>query len=159
METSPALYPFAQPAASASYPPSVEQIIAHGYFAAPAGDPVTAILGDKRQTAWLGLDDVLSQIRQRYELYARNIHELDLSKSAAVNSLYASWAYHGPPTDKQFYSMNKRVQDLYHEQREERVNLWRDVSRLRLGLPETIQQYLTAHRKLDLLQQPPGDAP
>lgn len=138
---------------------TVEQIIAHGYFAPPPGDPITAILSDKKTTSWLGLDDIISQVRHRYEVHRQNMYELELAKSAATNSLYAHWAYHGLPDAKQFYSRHKRIQELYQEQRDERVNLWRDVSRLRLTLPETAQAYLSSHRKLTALQGEPGDAP
>jgi len=138
---------------------TVEQIIAHGYFAPPPGDPITAILSDKKTTSWLGLDDIISQVRHRYEVHRQNMYELELAKSAATNSLYAHWAYHGLPDAKQFYSRHKRIQELYQEQRDERVNLWRDVSRLRLALPETAQAYLSSHRKLTALEGEPGDAP
>ncbi len=43
------------------------------------------------------------------------------------------------------------MNELYMEQRAERVNLWRYVSRLRLQLPETAQQYLSAYRKVSIL--------
>lgn len=138
---------------------TVEQIIAHGYFAPPLGDPITAILSDKETTSWLGLDDIISQVRHRYEVHRQNMYELELAKSAATNSLYAHWAYHGLPDAKQFYSRHKRIQELYQEQRDERVNLWRDVSRLRLALPETAQAYLSSHRKLSALEGEPSDAP
>ena len=138
---------------------TVEQIIAHGYFAPPPGDPITAILSDKKTTSWLGLDDIIAQVRHRYDVYRQNMYELELAKSAATNSLYAHWAYHGPPDAKQFYSRHKRIQELYQEQRDQRVNLWRDVSRLRLALPETAQSYLSAHRKLQALETTPGDEP
>ena len=48
---------------------TVEQVIAHGYFAVPQGDPITAIISDKQQTSWPGLDDLISQVRRRYEIY------------------------------------------------------------------------------------------
>jgi hypothetical protein len=138
---------------------TVEQIIAHGYFAPPPGDPVTAILSDKKTTSSLGLGDIIGQIRHRYEMYHHNMYELELAKTAATNSLYAHWAYHGPPDAKQFYSRHKRMQELYQEQRDQRVNLWRDVSRLRLALPETAQSYLSAHRTLQALETTSGDEP
>jgi len=134
------------------HPQTVEQIIAHGYFSAPAGEPEMALLSDKKATSWLGLDDLISQVRHRYEVYRQNMYELELAKSAATNSLYAHWAYHGLPDAKQFYSRHKRIQELYQEQRDQRVNLWRDVSRLRLGLPESLQSYLSSHRKLQALE-------
>ena len=140
------------------HPQTVEQIIANGYFSAPAGEPETALLSDKKATSWLGLDDIISQVRHRYEVYRQNMYELEVAKSAATNSLYAHWAYHGLPDAKQFYSRHKRIQELYQEQRDQRVNLWRDVSRLRLGLPESLQSYLSSHRKLEALETM-GDVP
>jgi hypothetical protein len=62
------------------------------------------------------------------------------------------------PNSKIEYSLGKRLDKLYSEQREERVNLWRDVSRLRLLLPENAQNYLTAYRKLSILEDSEGDA-
>jgi hypothetical protein len=37
--------------------------------------------------------------------------------------------------------------------------LWRDLSRVRTTLPEVVQGYLAAHRKLDLLEDDDGDVP
>lgn len=51
------------------------------------------------------------------------------------------------------------LQNLYSQERDERVTLWRDVARLRSQLPEAAQTYLTAHRKLQLLDTPGGEAP
>lgn len=139
--------------------PTVEQIISNGYFAIPQGDPITAIISDKQQTSWLGLDDVISQIRNRREIYDRNLYQIELGKCAAMNSLYAHEAYRGPPTDKQFYSRHKRLQELYEQQREERTSLWKDISRLRMALPESAQLYLSASRKMSVLQDSTGGQP
>ena len=136
---------------------TVEQVIAHGYFAVPSSDPVTAIISDKQQTSWLGLDDVISQVRNRYEIYHQNLYQIELGKCAAMNALYTSEAYHGPADSKQFYSRHKKMQDLYEQEREERTSLWKDVSRLRLALPESAQSYLAASRKMSVLQDPPAD--
>ncbi len=117
-----------------------------------------AIITDKRHTSWLGLDDVIGQIRNRFELYERNIYELELAKCAAINASYTHEAWHGPIDSRIEYSVNKRLDKLYKDQREERTSLWRDISRLRLSLPESAQAYLTAYRKLSILRQPIGDA-
>ena len=139
---------------------TVEQVIAHGYFAVPRGDPVTAIISDKKHTSRLGLDDVISQIRQRYEIYQGNTYELNQAVCEVHNSLFRQLADHGVlvANQRQQYSVTKQVQKLYEQQREERSDLWRDVSRLRLGLPETAQNYLAADRKATILKENPGDA-
>ena len=142
------------------HPQTVEQIIARGYLAVPEGEPETAIISDKRQTAWLGLDDLISQVRHRYQLYQQNIYEMHQAVCEANNAVHRQVADQGAPAnERQRYSANKMIQGLYEQQRSERVHLWRDVSRLRLGLPESMQQYLAAWRKLSILEDFEGDGP
>ena len=90
-------------------------------------------------------------------MYHRNMYELDIAKCAAKNCLHYHEAYHGPADSRVAYSVNKRLDGIYHDQRAERVNLWRDVSKLRLELPERAQQYVTAYRKLSILEDQGGD--
>lgn len=139
---------------------TVEQIIAQGYLAVPRSDPVTALIGDKQHTARLGLDDMIHQIRQRYEIYQQNMDELNEATCEAHNGLFRQMADHGMrvANQRQQYSADKMIQKLYEMQREERINLWRDVSRVRLGLPESAQLYLAAYRKAVLLRDTEGDA-
>jgi hypothetical protein len=137
--------------------PTVEQIIASGYLAIPKSDPVKAIISDKKHTSWLGLDDVISQVRKRHELYQANMYGIELGKCAAMNSVHDHEAHHGPADSRIEYSLNKRLDKLYKDQREERVNLWQDISKLRLLLPENAQQYLSAYRKLSILEDYKGD--
>ena len=144
---------------TADHPQTVEDVIAAGYFAVPQGDPVTAIISDKQHTSRLGLDDVISQVRQRYEIHQRNFYETELGKCAAMNAIYQHEAYNGPPSSKQMYAKHKAIQDLYEEERTERTALWKDISRLKMQFPETAQEYLSAHRKGSILAQEPGDEP
>jgi len=139
---------------SFSQPPTVEQIIARGYFRIPKGEPETAIISDKKHISWLGLDDIIGQVRRRQEIYQRNIYDLELAKCSAINAVLVLEAERGsvPADGRESYSLNKRLQELYQQQRDERVRLWQDVSRLRQILPETAQQYLTAYRKVSILE-------
>ena len=139
-------------------PQTVEQVIRRGYLAIPRTDPETAIISDKKDTSRLGLDDVIGQIRKRYQVYDNNIYELEWAKCEAINCLYRHQGHHGPTDSKIEYSVSKRINELYQEQRTERINLWRDVSRLRLQLPENAQQYLSAYRKVSILEEKEGDA-
>jgi len=147
--------------ANPDQPQTVEQIISNGYFTVPTGDPVTALITDKGHTSWLGLDDVIGQIRQRYEIHDRNIYEIELAKCGAVNVFLVHYDHNKPdaPDDRIYYSLNKNLQRLYQDQRDERVNLWRDISKLRETLPENIQRYLSVTRKLSVLEDIEGDAP
>jgi len=135
-------------------PATVEEVIAHGYFAAPQGDSATALISDRKQTAWLGLDDIISQIRRRHALYEQNVYELEQAQCSAVNAVFRIEADRGsvPATSEEQYSLQKRLQELYTEQRKERVELWRDTSRLKLLLPEAMQSYLSSYRKMSFLE-------
>lgn len=151
-------YPLFNPASRTQ---TVEQVIAQGYFAIPYANPITALISDKAHTARLGLDDVIHQVRQRYDIYQRNIYEINQSICEVHNALFRQLADHGTlvANQRQQYSVTKQVQMLYELQREERGNLWRDVSRLKLALPENAQQYLTAYRKESLLKDTGCDSP
>jgi len=118
------------------------------------------MISDKKDTSWLGLDDVIQQIHTRVQIYQRNMYELTLAQCEANNAVFRQEADQGCPANQmQRYSANKLMQKLYEQQREERVNLWRDLSRVRADLPEIVQQYLAAYRKLSILDDLRGDAP
>jgi len=85
------------------------------------------------------------------------MYELELAKCSAMNTVYTHEAWHGPTNSRVEYSLGKRLDKLYKDQRDERTNLWRDISRLRLLLPENAQKYLTAYRKLSILEDSKGD--
>ena len=139
---------------------TVEQIISHGYFAIPGGEPETALISDKQHTSRLGLEDVIHQVRRRYELYQANMDELDQSVCEANNAVFRQVAAQGAPADnRQQYSASKMIQQVYEQKRAERADLWRDVSKLKLLLPESAQQYLASYRKMSILEDTKGDAP
>jgi len=138
---------------------TVDQIIAHGYLAVPSGDPTIALISDRRDTSWLGLDDLIGQVRRRHEIYESNLYQIELAKCAAMNAIYIHEAEQGPASSEQMGARHKAIQNLYEQAREERGNLWRDVSRLRQALPESAQSYHSAHRKMTILQDDGADGP
>jgi hypothetical protein len=141
------------------HPQTVEQIVERGYFRVPQGDPITAMVSDRKHTSWLGLDDLISQVRDRHEIYQRNLYEVELAKCSALNALFALEADRGgvPADSREQYSLSKNLQRLYQEQREERLSLWQDVSKLRLSMAELAQQYLGAYRKAYFFEVAEGD--
>ncbi len=141
--------------------PTVEDIINNGYFPIPKSEPETAIISDKKQTAGLGLGDIISQVRQRYEIYDRNIYQIELGKCYTISSQMAVESSRGGVcmSSKEAYSLNKSLRELYEQQRDERVRLWQDISRLKQSLPEQAQQYLAAYRKVWILEDDRGDSP
>jgi len=133
---------------------TVEDIINSGYFPVQKSEPETAIISDKKQTSGLGLSDIISQVRQRYEIYERNNYQIELGKCYALNSIFYIVATRGdlPQNSREAYSISKSLRELYEQQRDERVKLWQDVSKLKQTLPEQAQQYLTAYRKVSILE-------
>lgn len=141
--------------------PTVEDIINKGYFPIPKSEPETAIISDKKNTSALGLGDIISQVRQRYEIYERNIYQIELGKCYTISSQLAVESSRGGVcmNSKEAYSLNKNLQELYEQQRNERTKLWQDISRLKQSLPEQAQQYLAAYRKVSILEDDTGDGP
>jgi len=140
--------------------PTVEDIIHNGYFPIPGSEPETAIISDKKHTSSLGLSGLISQVRQRYEIYERNIYQIELGKCYTISSQLAVESSRGGVcmNSKEAYSLNKNLQELYQQQRDERVRLWQDISRLKQSLPEQAQHYLSAYRKVSILEDNKGDA-
>lgn len=136
------------------HPQTVEQIIQKGYFAVSRTEPETAILSDKQSTFWQGLDGIIQQVRKRYEIYNRNIYQIELGKCYVITDLLKQDAWKGglPPNIREHQRLTKQLGDLYQQERDERVKLWQDVSKLKLLLPEAAQQYLSAHRKVSILK-------
>ena len=139
--------------------PTVEDIVSRGYFPIPKSEPETALISDKKETSALGLGDIISQVRQRYEIYERNIYQIELGKCYTINSQFAIESARGGVymSSKEAYSLNKNLQDLYQQQRDEKVRLWQDISKLKQSLPEQAQQYLSAYRKVSILEDNKGD--
>jgi len=133
---------------------TVEDIISSGYFPIPKSEPETAIITDKKHTSKLGLDDVISQIRGRYEIYENNIYQIELGKCYAMNSIFAVEADRGGVSmnSREAYSLSKSLREFYEQQRDERSRLWSDVSKLKLLLPEQSQSYLSSYRKVSILE-------
>lgn len=138
---------------------TVEDVIACGYLVVRPSEPAGAILTDRRDTTWLGLDDAIAQIRARYEIYESNKRDILYASASATNALHTWKAERGWPSDRQLDNLQRALQNLYAQEREERVSFWRDVARIRAELPEAAHAYLTAQRKLQLLGAPGGSAP
>jgi len=141
--------------------PTVEDIINRGYFAVPKYETETAIISDKKHTSKLGLDDVINQIRSRYEIYEDNMYEIELGKCSAFNSAHSVVADRGGVclNSREVYSLSKSIREFYEQQRDERRSLWADISKLKLLLPEQAQNYLSSYRKVSILEDMEGEQP
>jgi len=140
-------------------PQTVEDIIQNGYLAIPKSEPETALISDKKDISKLGLSDIISQIRGRYEIYQNNMYQIELGKCYTISSQLAVESSRGgvAMSSKEAYSLNKNIGEFYQQQREERNRLWADLSKLKLLLPEQAQQYLSSYRKMSILEDTKGD--
>ncbi len=137
-------------------PQTVEQLVARGELFMPPCDPELAILHDKRHGSWLALDDQISQVQERRRLYETNMTDIEWGKCHAFTDLYR----HGwPPSPPQEDIFDKRMDQLYAEQRAERVAAWRDISQIKLQVPEAVLNYLSAFRRTELLKDLEGQQP
>ena len=134
---------------------TVEDIILNGYFAIPKSDPETALISDKTHTSRLGLGDIIEQVRNRHIIYEKNMYQLEMSKCYAINSQLAVESARGgvSTSSKEAYGLTKNISELYLQQCQERRNLWADISKLKLNLPEQAQSYLSSYRKLSILEE------
>ncbi len=136
-------------------PQTVEDLVRDGYFAIAKREPETAVLVDRQDIAWLTLDDALTQIREREEIYRKNMLELEWAECYAFGEL----ARHGwPASDEKASLYQKRIADLHADQRAERVRFWNDLARVRQLVPPSAQAYLSAIRKSQILGLDEGDA-
>ena len=55
-------------------PQTVEDVVRNGYLSIPKSEPETAIISDWKNTSWLGLDDLIGQIRNRFQVYENNLY-------------------------------------------------------------------------------------
>ena len=140
-------------------PQTVEQVLYQGYFAVPkSSEPAAAMITDKTHTSWMGLDDVIGQIKGRNEIYETNMYELELAKCSAFNVFFEHVRNNGNiASDRVYYSLNKNISRIYEQQMNERVKLWQDISKLRRDLPEAAQSYLSSMRKSDIFKDDSGD--
>lgn len=139
-------------------PQTVEDVIRKGYLSVPASELETALISDKKDMSKLGLSDVISQIRNRYSIYERNMYQIELGKCYTISTQLAVESDRGGVcmSSKEAYSLNKNLNEFYEQQREERNRLWADVSKLKLLLPEKAQNYLSSYRKLAILEEGNG---
>jgi hypothetical protein len=141
--------------------PTVEDIINRGYFAVPKYESETAVISDKKHTSKIGLDDIISQIRDRYTIYKRNMYEIEIGKCYVISSGFSIQAARGGVclNSKEVYGLTKSLRELYEQQRDERRSLWADTSKLKLLLPEQAQNYLSSYRKVSILENLEGEEP
>ena len=91
-------------------PQTVEDLVRDGYFAVSKREPETAVIVDRQDMAWLSLDDALTQIREREDIYRKNLLEIEWAKCYAFGELARlGW----PASDQTSALYQRRIADLH----------------------------------------------
>ncbi|MFW6061185.1 MAG: hypothetical protein ACOC93_00095 [Planctomycetota bacterium] len=136
----------------ATSPVTVDYVLTYGRMARPHSDPMLAGLYDRKNISSMVLDDLIQQAHSRIELYRRHLSELDDQEIALRNASRRCLRPPGwePQDDPEIL---RDLQNIDDQRRRERLDFWRDMSRLRLMVPESAEAYLGASRRLAALTQ------
>lgn len=130
---------------------SIDALIGQGEVAVTAADPVTAMLGDRLHANWLAVDDTIVQIHRRYEIYEQHVRQIEQSRLSTLNLMHSFPKLFDRVSPSDYQVIHRMLSEIDLQRRAERLDLWRDVSRLRQTLPELTQSYLSGVRKMDVL--------
>ena len=129
---------------------SVDELIGDGRLMIPLGDSVTAMLTDRLHADWLNVDDTILQIQQRHSIYEQNVRELEQSRLSALNLMHSFPKFLERVSPGDYQVVRRMLDDIDGQHRQERIQFWRDVSRLRQTLPTMVKDYLAGYRKIQL---------
>lgn len=129
---------------SASAMPSVDELMRES--------PMERSLGDRELTTRIRFLDLVYQLRERQELYQQHVYEIACAETATVNAMLQSpLNVEGLAPAEVYLGVRKTLDRLEADRRRERLDFWRDQSRLRLDLPESLAERLDASRRRRLL--------
>ena len=131
--------------------PSVDELLSESPAPASQLDPVAGFLSERKLITHLGLTDTLSQIHERVGLYLLHKNEIEQDELATLNDIHSFPAINGYIHPETYQEIQKRVQRLGEQKRRERLDFWRDLSRLRQSVPEVLDSYLDSCRKMRIL--------
>jgi hypothetical protein len=137
---------------------SLERILSDGRLSVPRAEPAEAMLIDRQRTQQLGLDDVITQIQWRYDLYRQHMDELQQTELTVLNAHHTWHDPWGIVDDRRDPELRRELDSVEQQRRAERLSLWRDLSRLRQAVPDWAERYLSAYRKVQLVKDGGGYA-
>jgi hypothetical protein len=117
-------------------------------------DPLARFISGKRKFLNKSLDDILNLIKKREKIKDRNSLEIDHE----ICQIHTSMLNH--PKNKyaidmaklkSFDALQQQVNALYNAKRVEEISCWRDVTRLKSDLRESINELEQEKRKQSLL--------
>jgi len=132
---------------------SVDRLVADGCLTVPMADPIAAFLADRQHTTRLSVDDALTQLRRRDDLYRTHLGELLQEEVRVLNAMHSFPKHMDRVAPDIYLSIQQQLQRLAKERREERTSFWQDITRLRATVPEMVANYLTSYRKTSIFSE------
>ena len=125
-----------------------------GLNSAPLGDPLERFMGARKRFLGRSVEDILGLIYEREDLKRENILRI-LYESAHVGGHLRNlgdWSIGAfKDVDKTRSQLEKEIANLEKERRMEEVSCWRDVTRMKSELRETLKEFNHEKEKEGLL--------
>ena len=118
-------------------------------------DPLAQFLSSKREFLNKSLDEVVALINEREQIKDNNIYQIDKDICKVhTKMLNLSWQKYNInfDTDKAYHKLQQLVMALNREKRSEDVACWKDVTRLKSYLRESIKEAEQEKRKQAILK-------
>ena len=117
-------------------------------------DPLAKFLSGKRKFLNKSLDDILNRIKEREKIKNRNVLEID-QEICQIHTSMLSHPKNKYAIDmsllKSYSTFQQQVNALDHAKRAEEISCWRDVTRLKSDLRDSIKELEQEKRKQSLL--------
>ena len=117
-------------------------------------DPLARFLSGKRRFLNKTKEDIVTLIEEREKLRDRNIYQIDkdiCEMHTRMLNLPRERYIVNPDTEKMYHTLQQQVMRSYGEQRSEAISCWRDVTRLKSDLRESLKELEQESRKQSLL--------
>lgn len=130
------------------------EAITHDILTKGTSDPLDHFFTGKRQFLAKSIEEVLGLIYEREQIKYDNIRKADYDSSKLKTRLFAidSWRTGvDPQLDRTRSQIDGELMGLEREKRLEEVACWRDITRLKSELRETLQEFNQEKRREALL--------
>jgi len=122
-------------------------------------DPLGKILSGKREFLNKSIEEIITLIKEREQLRDRNIYKIDID-ICKINTVMLNLPGQRYSIDVDTDTINdtlqKQVMTLNKEKRAEEVACWRDITRLKSDLKDSLKELAQEKRKQSLLSGKAG---
>lgn len=135
-------------------PPS-QSAHASGEQADEGEDVVSAILNRQIARQAMASSQLAELIQERRKMAQKHIADIDFRLEDVRSQLSILRMIHGPLAHKETGTVERRLLDLERQKRQVQRQLWQDTAELEQNLLEQRSDYVTAQRRMEMLQGGP----